>query len=71
MLRANVPGPHTNTLTYGGVPNFPYIVQYATNLSGSPWFTLSTNAPAANAIGLALDPAATDPQRFYRVGSQE
>ena len=70
-LQANVPGAQTNTLTFAGVPNFPYVVQYATNLTYSPWFTLSTNAPAANGIGTAIDPAATDPQRFYRVGFQE
>jgi hypothetical protein len=71
VLHANAPGNHTNTLTFGGVPNFPYVVQYATNLTDSPWFTLSTNAPAANGVGTAIDSAATDPQRFYRVGYQE
>ena len=68
-LRANVA--HTNTLTFAGVPDFPYFVQYATNLSGSPWFTLSTNAPAANGVGTALDSTAIDAHRFYRVGFQE
>ena len=29
----------------------------------------STNAPAANGVGTAIDPTATDPQRFYRVGA--
>ena len=71
VLQANVPGAQTNTLTFAGVPNYPYVVEYATNLTGSPWFTLSTNAPAANGLGTALDPAATDPQRFYRVGYSE
>jgi trimeric autotransporter adhesin len=71
VLRANVADVPTNTLSFAGVPGFPYVVQYATNLSGSPWFTLSTNAPAANGIGAIFDPAATDSQRFYRVGFEE
>ena len=32
---------------------------------------LSTNAPAANGAGTAIDSAATDPQRIYRVGYPE
>ncbi|MCW5551526.1 MAG: hypothetical protein KIS67_05090 [Verrucomicrobiae bacterium] len=72
-LQANSPGAQTNTLTFAGVPSFPYVVEYATNLipTGSGWFTLSTNAPAANGVGTAIDPAASDPQRFYRVGFEE
>ena len=70
-LQANAPGAQTNTLTFAGVPNFPYFVQYATNVTDSPWFTLSTNAPNAQGIGTAIDSNATDPQRFYRVGYQE
>jgi hypothetical protein len=71
-LAGNVPGAQTNTLTFAGVPNYPYIIQYATNLTGSPWFTLSTNVPPdAKGVGTAIDPATTDPQRFYRVGYKE
>jgi hypothetical protein len=70
-LKANTPGAQTNTLTFAGVPNFPYLVQYATNLTDSPWFPLSTNAPDADGLGTALDSAVTDPQRFYRVGYDE
>ncbi|MCW5551531.1 MAG: hypothetical protein KIS67_05115 [Verrucomicrobiae bacterium] len=70
-LQANAPGAHTNTLTFAGVPNFPYIVQYATNVTDSPWFTLSTNAPNAQGIGTVIDSTASDPQRFYRVGFEE
>ena len=66
-IQANVPGPRTNTLTYLGIPNTNYVTQYATNLTGSPWFALMTNSTAANGIGTVQDPAATDPQRFYRL----
>jgi hypothetical protein len=66
-IQANVPGPRTNTLTYVGIPNTNYVTQYATNLTGSPWFALTTNSTAANGIGTVQDPAATDPQRFYRL----
>jgi hypothetical protein len=66
-IQANAPGPRTNTLTYLGVPSVSYVTQYATNLTGSPWFALTTNSPAANGIGTVQDPAATDRQRFYRL----
>ncbi len=68
-LRYGVPGPHTNTLSYVGVPDAQYLIQFATNLTTSPWFTLTTNAAAANGRGTLQDPAATDTQRFYRVGA--
>ena len=66
-----IPGAQTNTIMFSGVPNYPYVVEYATNLTDSLWFPLSTNAPVANGVGMAIDPAATDPQRFYRVWYQE
>jgi hypothetical protein len=71
VLKANAPVALANTLIYSGVPNCPYVIQYATNLTDSPWFTLSTNVPATNGVGTAIDSAATDSQRFYRVGYQE
>ena len=67
-LQADVPGVHTNTLTFAGVPDYPYIVEYSTNLADGSWFFLSTNAPATNGIGTFIDSTANDPQRFYRVG---
>ena len=70
-LQVNVPGVHNNKLTFAGVPNYPYTVQYSTNLTSGQWFTLSTNAPDANGLGTAVDAASTDPQRFYRVGFQQ
>jgi hypothetical protein len=66
-LQANVPGHHTNTLTYVGIPNTNYVTHYATSLTGSPWFALMTNRSAANGIGTVQDPAATNQQRFYRL----
>jgi hypothetical protein len=66
-IQANVPGPRTNTLTYVGIPSTNYVTQYATNLSGSPWFALVTNSPGTYGIGTVRDPAATDQQRFYRL----
>ncbi len=65
-------GSQTNTLSYSGVPNFPYFIQYATNLTSSPWFTLSTNLPGSTGVGTVIDPNSNaDPQRFYRVGYRE
>jgi hypothetical protein len=66
-IQANVPGAHTNSLTYLGIPNTNYVTQYATNLTGSPWFALVTNSTSANGIGTVQDPAATNRQRFYRL----
>ncbi|HAB19165.1 MAG TPA: hypothetical protein DCE44_22335 [Verrucomicrobiales bacterium] len=70
-LQFNVPEAPNNTLSFSGVPGFPYLVQYATNLATGSWTTFSTNPPAADGVGTVLDPAATSPQRFYRVGYEE
>jgi hypothetical protein len=70
-LKINVPGFQTNTLTFTGVPDYPYIVEYRTNLPGPQWTILSTNAPATNGIAIALDPAPDNSQRFYRVRTVE
>ena len=69
LLRAGFPGPTTNTLTFTGEPNFQYWVQFATNLTTSPWFTLSTNTAAEDGTWISIDPAATNDQRFYRSAS--
>jgi len=68
-LQAGVPGSHTNTLAFAGFPNSLYLVQFATNLTSSSWFTLSTNTAAADGIWTVIDPTATNAQRFYRVAS--
>jgi hypothetical protein len=62
---------HTAVLVYEFTAQLA--VQYATNLipNESEWFTLSTNAPVVDGVGTAIDPAATNPQRFYRVGFSE
>jgi len=60
-------GPRTNTLRMWGITGNAYIVQFATNLSGSMWFDLSTDAPAANGEWTVRDNAPTNQQRFYRV----
>lgn len=67
QLQFGVPGPNTNTLTYVGVPEAQYLIQFATNLTSSPWFTLATNTAPVNGRGMVQDPTATDSQRFYRL----
>ena len=62
-----VPGSGTNTLNCVGVPNAQYVVQFATNLTTSPWFTLAANTVAADGRGTVLDCTATNAQRFYRI----
>lgn len=66
-LAVGVPGPGTNTITFAGIPGYQHVVQYATNLTTSPWFNLSTNLVPAAGLWSVLDPQATDPARFYRV----
>ncbi len=66
-IQRDVPGPNMNTLSYVGVPNSQYLMQFATNLTTSPWFILATNAAASNGRGTVLDATATNDQRFYRV----
>jgi hypothetical protein len=68
-IQAGVPGPNTSTLTFAGIPNSPYLVQFATNLTTSPWLTLATNTAAANGLGTVQDPTATNAQRFYRLST--
>jgi hypothetical protein len=59
-------GSGTNQINFAGVPDFQYIVQWASNLSTSPWFNLSTNTAGTNGLWQATDPNATNPMRFYR-----
>ena len=56
-------------LTFEGVPNSQYVLQYATNLTNSPWFALSTNSASADGTWMVMDRVADGQQRFYRVVS--
>ena len=49
------------------MPGRLYVTQFATNLTGSPWFDLGTNTADANGLWGLTDFAATNAQRFYRV----
>jgi subtilisin-like proprotein convertase family protein len=66
-LQRNVPGANTNTLTLVGIPNYQYVVQFATNTTDSPWFNLSTNTAGSNGLWTVLDSTATNEARSYRV----
>jgi hypothetical protein len=68
-LQVNVPGPHTNTLTLAGIPDYQYVVQFATNLPANPWFNLSTNTAGSNGLWTVLDLTATNVTRYYRVST--
>jgi hypothetical protein len=68
-LQVNVPGPHTNTLTLAGIPDYQYVVQFANNMPANPWFNLSTNAAGSNGLWTVLDPTATNGSRYYRVST--
>ena len=68
-IQYDVPGLSTNTLNYVGVANSHYLVQFATNLSTSPWFTLATNTVAADGRGTLMDCTATNDQRLYRISA--
>jgi hypothetical protein len=68
-VQGDVPGPHTNTLTFVGVPNARYVVRFTTTLTAGPWFTLATNTVGANGRGTLMDCTATNAQRYYRVSA--
>jgi hypothetical protein len=50
------------------MPGLPYVTQFATNLTSSPWFNLCTNAADSAGLWSATDFTASA-QRFYRVVS--
>jgi WD40 repeat protein len=62
-----IPGPNSNTLSLAGIPNHEYVVQFATNLTTATWFNLATNVAGTNGLWMVIDPAATSPERYYRV----
>ncbi len=66
-IKTGLPGSHTTTLVYEGLPTNQYVVQFATNLPASSWFTLVTNTAGANGYGTVIDPSATNNRRFYRL----
>jgi hypothetical protein len=66
-LLPNATGPNTNHLALAGLPGNQYVLQFATNLTDSPWFNLATNVVGTNGQWLIEDPTATNWQRFYRV----
>ena len=59
-------GQGTNQINFVGTPTFPYYVEWASNLSSSPWFFLSTNTADSNGFWQVIDRQATNPMRFYR-----
>ena len=65
-LQTGVPGANSNSITLAGIPGYQYAVQFATNLTGSPWFTLSTNTVSATGLWTVIDSTATNATRFYR-----
>lgn len=67
-LRLSGPGSNSVTLTAAGLPGVQYTAQFSTSLIG-PWLDFSTNFPGPGGIWTILDPAATNPTRFYRIRS--
>ena len=55
------------TLTYVGLPNTAYLMQFATNLPTGQWSLLATNTTSPYGVGTVPDSHATNSQRFYRV----
>jgi uncharacterized repeat protein (TIGR03803 family) len=54
-------------LSWNIMPGQSYQLQYATNLTSSPWFNLGRPATATNATASALEAAVSDGQRYYRL----
>jgi uncharacterized repeat protein (TIGR03803 family) len=57
----------TVTLVWSSVAGQTYQLEYSTNLAQGSWNNVSNAVTATNGIMTGSDPAATDPQRFYRV----
>ena len=57
----------TVTLTWSSAASQTYQLQYTTNLALGSWNSVGSAVVATNGIMTGSDPAATDPQRFYRV----
>jgi uncharacterized repeat protein (TIGR03803 family) len=57
----------TVTLVWSSVASQTYQLEYSTNLAQGSWNNVSGAVVATNGIMTGSDPAATDPQRFYRV----
>jgi hypothetical protein len=53
-------------VSFNGVPNYSYIVQRATSLSG-PFSDIATNAAANNGIFQYVDTSPPQPSAYYRV----
>jgi hypothetical protein len=54
------------SLTWYAVPGVKYQVQYTTNLAGTNWVNMSTNAATSSTLSLTNHPG-SDRQRFYRI----
>ena len=52
-------------IKFFGIPNYTYVVQTTTNVSG-PWWTISTNTAGTNGYWLFTDPNATNTEQYYR-----
>jgi len=66
VLQPAVPGAGTNTLVFAGIPGQDYTAEFATNLTTSPWFELTTHTAGADGLWTVSDGTATNQQRYYR-----
>jgi hypothetical protein len=57
----------TAALTWSGITEENYQAQFSTDLLQTNWTDFGGSIMATNSAAAAIDPAATDPQRFYRV----
>ena len=57
----------TVTLVWSSVAGQNYLLEYSTNLAPGNWDNVGNAVMATNGMMVGSDPAATDPQRFYRV----
>ena len=68
-VQYGVPAAQNFTMSLSGTPAYSYILQYNTNLVGSPWISLSTNVADGSGNWTVVDVAATNATRFYRAVS--
>jgi hypothetical protein len=61
-----IPTDHTVNIMFFGIPGTNYVVQTATNITFTPYWSLSTNQAGIDGSWLFTDPNATNAQQYYR-----
>jgi hypothetical protein len=53
-------------VTFAGIPNFEYTVEYAEGSAAPPWLKLKNVTAGTNGLFVVEDTASQSPSRYYR-----